>query len=510
MATITVHDGATSIGGTKLEIRDGASRILIDCGANFTGERLYFETYPTRGGYQERLASMRGLRFLPALDERDLSTELYSTPAEYSACPAPGISAIFLSHAHADHYGCIPYLNPKIPLYASAQTIALYRQATIKIPKDKSVNDYANNEAFRPIPEPNLGEHGVCVNGMEIIPLTSEQQVPARGIKIRPVRVDHSLPGACAFFITTSNGTKILYSGDLRTHGTLESAPVTKAFLAEAVRFAPHVLIPEGTRIAEYSTETEEGDARTGAGSLKSFLEAEMKLAFARDGMVLVGVSGKNVDRIDTVYELVERLGATLHISVYNASLFQLLAKAGGFDDSHIINRFSADPRVHLYERYKGELARTSTLAPDAFPGRRHLIGDYGDPAQNLQHKAVFLLFDGDLERLESIKPRRGSKYIHSATEPFDEDMQADRERLLAWLAHFGITYHQLHTSGHIHGAQLKEMIRAIHPKYVLPVHTQHFEHFLDVLGDERRCLDGRPSSDGAARVIDLDALFPK
>jgi len=38
------------IGGTKLEIRDGASRIMLDFGANFTGEQIYFETYPTRGG----------------------------------------------------------------------------------------------------------------------------------------------------------------------------------------------------------------------------------------------------------------------------------------------------------------------------------------------------------------------------------------------------------------------------------------------------------------------------
>jgi ribonuclease J len=510
MATINIHDGAMGIGGTKLEIRDGESRIMIDFGASFTGEQLYFETYPTRGGYKERLASMRGLRLLPTLDERDFSTELYSTPAAYGACPASTISAIFLSHAHADHYGCIPYLSPKIPLYATPQTLALYRQAMIKSSKDNFVNDYANNEAFRPIPTPNLGDYGVCVKGMEIIPLTSSEQVCEQGIKIRPVRVDHSLPGACAFFITTSNGTKLLYTGDFRAHGTLESSPLTKTFLEEAVKFSPQVLIPEGTRIAEYSNETEEGDPESGVGSLKSFLEAEMKLAFAREAMVLIGVSGKNVDRIDTVYEVTERLGATLHISVYNASLFQLLAKAGGFDDSHIVSRFAADPRFHLYERYVGELAKSSTLASDAFAKRRHLIGDYGDPAQGLQKNVVFLLFDGDLERLESIKPRRGSKYIHSATEPFDEDMQADRDRLLAWLAHFGVTYHQLHTSGHIHGAQLKEAIRKIDPKYILPLHTQHYGHFLDVLGDERRCLDGRPSSDGAAKVIDLQALFPK
>ena len=62
MATITVYDGAQCIGGTKLEIRDATARVIFDFGANFTAEALYFDSrYPTKKGYEERLATMRSL-----------------------------------------------------------------------------------------------------------------------------------------------------------------------------------------------------------------------------------------------------------------------------------------------------------------------------------------------------------------------------------------------------------------------------------------------------------------
>jgi ribonuclease J len=314
MSTITVYDGAQGIGGTKLEIRDGAARALFDFGANFTREGLYFEdSYPTKSGYQARLELMRALRLLPPFEDHDFSTKLLSKQDEYDQYPAPSVTAIFLSHAHRDHWGCIPYLNPKIPLHGTPQTLALYRQANIKLPKKEKLNQYANNELFRPMLA--LGDGEVRVQGMTV----------------KAVRVDHSIPGACGFFITTSDGKRIVYTGDFRLHGTRESFSSSVSFVEQAKDFKPHVLIPEGTNIAEYSNEAEEahGDEES-AGSLKGFLRTEMELAFARDGMVLVGVSGNNIDRIDVLYELVRNLGATLHVSVYNASLLQRLAEAGG------------------------------------------------------------------------------------------------------------------------------------------------------------------------------------
>jgi mRNA degradation ribonuclease J1/J2 len=43
-----------------------------------------------------------------------------------------------------------------------------------------------------------------------------------------------------------------------------------------------------------------------------------------------------------------------------------------------------------------------------------------------------------------------------------------------AWLRQFGLRYVQSHCSGHMCGADLKELIGRIKPKELYPVHTEH------------------------------------
>ena len=58
--------------------------------------------------------------------------------------------------------------------------------------------------------------------------------------------------------------------------------------------------------------------------------------------------------------------------------------------------------------------------------------------------------------------------------------------RLQAWLAHFGVSYHHIHASGHIYGPQLKQAIARINPKKLVPIHTEKPGLFSDVLPDGR------------------------
>ena len=60
----------------------------------------------------------------------------------------------------------------------------------------------------------------------------------------KALAVDHSIPGAGAFGIKTSEGW-IIYTGDLRLHGG--RAADTRAFMEEAARLEPLALICEGT-----------------------------------------------------------------------------------------------------------------------------------------------------------------------------------------------------------------------------------------------------------------------
>ena len=73
-------------------------------------------------------------------------------------------------------------------------------------------------------------------------------------MEIVPHEVDHSLPGATAYIIHTSEGT-ILYTGDFRFHGYKRDA--TEAMIDAASEEDIAAVIVEGTRITEETGNTE-------------------------------------------------------------------------------------------------------------------------------------------------------------------------------------------------------------------------------------------------------------
>lgn len=101
----------------------------------------------------------------------------------------------------------------------------------------------------------------------------------------------------------------------------------------------------------------------------------------------------------------------------------------------------------------------------------------YKDVKEN-QSKYVFYCSFYDLHELIDINPLDGSIFMHSLTEPFNEEMEIDFERMKNWLDRFGLPIKHAHASGHACGAELKEMINTINPKMVVPVHTKHPTYF--------------------------------
>ena len=79
-----------------------------------------------------------------------------------------------------------------------------------------------------------------------------------------------------------------------------------------------------------------------------------------------------------------------------------------------------------------------------------------------------------DFEELNSIQPTAGSCYVLSASEPFNEEMEIDYERLVNWLSHYGLPQYHVHVSGHMMPMQLKSALKTMGAKQVFPVHTEN------------------------------------
>ena len=107
---------------------------------------------------------------------------------------------------------------------------------------------------------------------------------------------------------------------------------------------------------------------------------------------------------------------------------------------------------------------------------------DYREIMAN-QKKYVFYCSDYQLQNLIDVKPKEKSGYIRSSTEPFNDEMILDQERIKNWLIHFGLisndrAWNTIHVSGHGTGDQIKKVIEGANSETVIPIHTQHEDHF--------------------------------
>jgi ribonuclease J len=79
-----------------------------------------------------------------------------------------------------------------------------------------------------------------------------------------------------------------------------------------------------------------------------------------------------------------------------------------------------------------------------------------------------------DLFVLLDIKPILGSTFIHSLTEPFNEEMEIDFDKMQNWLDKFNVSLKHAHASGHANRNQLKEFSDTISVKQIFPIHTEN------------------------------------
>ena len=75
---------------------------------------------------------------------------------------------------------------------------------------------------------------------------------------------------------------------------------------------------------------------------------------------------------------------------------------------------------------------------------------------------------------LIDMKVKPGARYIHSASEPYNEEQELSQERIDAWINHFGMHKFQSHCSGHARGRDLIDAVSEIGAKMLFPVHTVH------------------------------------
>jgi ribonuclease J len=84
-----------------------------------------------------------------------------------------------------------------------------------------------------------------------------------------------------------------------------------------------------------------------------------------------------------------------------------------------------------------------------------------------------------DIDRIEQI---HDGNYIYSMWNGYLK--QQKTKEFVDYLTAKGFTFHQIHTSGHADIDALKEMVAAIKPRYLVPIHTFEGDNYKSIFTD--------------------------
>ncbi len=436
------------IGGNKILLEDQDTRVFIDFGMSFGRKEQFYGQFVsprTANGLGDFL-EMGLLPDIPGIYREDLLATV-GRGAEESCC-----DAVLLSHAHLDHSSYISFLHEKIPVYCG-ETSQLILQALHEA-GSRNIETELVDFKTRPI----IDRKKPAVK-REFQTFRTGQKLRIGSLEIEPVHVDHSIPGNYGFIIHASQGA-IVYTSDVRMHGTRPE--MTTEFIAAAKKAKPIGLVCEGTRI--HLARTNESEEK-----VKNHCATTVK---ETGKLVAADFNFKDVDRLRTFYNIAKQTQRKLAITLGDAFLLKHLSK---------------DPKLNVPPPSDNDIV---IMIPRRGSGKYHDEDYDKDERQFLaypnaltaqqisenQHNLVTHTSFYSMGEMIDIKPEPGSVFIHSLSEPFNEEGLIDYGRLRNWLRHFQMTFVQSHASGHATGDEIKQMVREINPEVLYPIHTEHPE----------------------------------
>ena len=510
---LTFYGGVEEIGGNKILLEDGEHRLFLDFGFPYKRHKQFYEEYlkPRSGAGLLDPLTMCLLPPLEGLYRDDLATpglwQQFRNAPSYRQLE--DVDGVLLTHAHLDHSGHIAFLREDIPVYSTATTafIAKSIQDSGKADFDQQVCYFDRKQPGCPtgwkqealLTTDKKQQRQFCLADAELKALSEEAvkfwlkspgQKPLNScslnahsgcsFNLRCFPVDHSIPGACAWGIETGSGW-IIYSGDLRLHG--KRAQLTRKFIDDAASLYPRALILEGTNVTRDKNVAESEVYENGFKAIKG-----------AGGLVIADFPPRDVNRLLTFLQIARDTGRKLAILPKDAYLLKTMRLL--------------EPEIPDIAQEKSIVIYQDTIASKS-PNQwlQNLCKEHGskmvlaEDVRSAEDKFILCFSFFDINELPSLRPRSGSLYVFSSSEPHDEEQEIDFRRLHKWLEHFGIkgfglpvekngdweipeAERGLHASGHACGPDLLEVALGIKPEVLIPVHSEHPDFYIDHLSN--------------------------
>ena len=455
---LTFFGGIGEIGGNKILLEDKNAAIFLDFGKSYHESSKYFEEF-LNPRVVHGLKDYLELGLLPekqGIYREDLVRILNTEGENQIKYIKSEIDGVLLSHGHLDHAGYISFLDPRIPVYISKNTMAVLKAFYISRPKN--LENEILELSLRDVEDPKKRKK----RKRKFRIINNQKPFYIKDLEIVPLEIDHSVPGACMFLIETSKGN-ILYSGDFRLSEIQESEK--KKIYAFLKKSKIKVFICEGTRIKEQSILSEEEVYRKALERIKKI-----------EGLVVVDYSIGDIIRFKTLLKIAKK---TKRIIVLPYNYFNYLAVLGkdgvlkekGIKKADLQNVWLYAKKRITFKKWEEDLIKNYKTCNS-------------EDIKNNKKKFMLVLNFYQVQELIDINPSKESYYLRAITEPHSEEMEISEERFINWIKHFNMQglknnkFERAHISGHISGKELSEFIKKIKPEMVIPIHTEFSEEF--------------------------------
>ncbi|MFP4333702.1 MAG: MBL fold metallo-hydrolase, partial [Campylobacterales bacterium] len=353
------------------------------------------------------------------------------------------VDAILISHPHQDHFGEIVNIDSDTPIYCGALSLELMNATKIFTGKEKLSNNFHHFEAWKSF---SIGD-----------------------FTITPYLVDHSATDAYAFLVE-ANSQKLLYSGDFRANG--RKSKLFENMLTDKKLKDVDVLLMEGTMIERSNSEFP--DEQSVEQKIYEVLGSNNELSF----MIC---SSQNIDSIVSAYRACKRTNKIFVIDIYTAWILEKVKTVS----KKIMNLDFSDVKV-----YKPTI-ETGGNQYGKIKDNQDYFKDFGF---KIFHKNNIITFDEIKQNPSSYFIKCSHWYIENILEAIEQDKanviysqwlgymkeEFSDQRTAELFENLKGKYNWVyaHTSGHADLESLQKFSKAINPKRLIPIHTEHKEDF--------------------------------